>query len=142
MQRTISGMRGIEPNCEASSCSRATVNRSSRACAGSSSTFRCGSGSVEKAPVHIGPLSARPHDAALESLRRAIFAPRPDGQLPKIILEVDSTVRFSWILLGREPRSRTELLMVYAAVLAHGTLMSAADIARMVPELSATAIRR
>jgi hypothetical protein len=92
--------------------------------------------------VHIGPLSAQPHDAALESLRRAIFAPRPDGQLPKIILEVDSTVRFSWILLGREPRSRTELLMVYAAVLAHGTSMSAADIARMVPELSATAIRQ
>jgi TnpA family transposase len=92
--------------------------------------------------VHIGPLSAQPHDAALESLRRAIFAPRPEGQLPKIILEVDSTVRFSWILLGREPRSRTELLMVYAAVLAHGTSMSAADIARMVPELSATAIRQ
>jgi len=32
--------------------------------------------------------------------------------------------------------------MVYAAVLAHGTSMSAADIARMVPELSATAIRQ
>jgi TnpA family transposase len=92
--------------------------------------------------VHIGPLNAQPHDAALESLRRAIFAPRPDGQLPRIILEVDSTVRFSWILLGREPRPRTELLMVYAAVLAHGTSMSAADIARMVPELSATAIRQ
>jgi hypothetical protein len=92
--------------------------------------------------VHIGPLSAQPHDAALESLRPAIFAPRPDGQLPKIILEVDSTVRFNWILLGREPRSRTELLMAYAAVLAHGTSMSAADIARMVPELSVTAIRQ
>lgn len=51
-------------------------------------------------------------------------------------------MRFSWILLGREPRSSTELLMVYAAVLAHGTSMSAADIARMVPELSASAIRQ
>lgn len=47
-----------------------------------------------------------------------------------------------WLLLGREPHSRSELLMVYAAALAHGTSMSAADLSRMVPELSASAIRQ
>ena len=92
--------------------------------------------------VHLDALKAEPGNKAVEALRRALFASRPDGQLPEIILQVDSEVRFSWILLGREPRSRSELLMVYAAILAHGTSMSAADIARMVPELSADAIRQ
>ena len=58
------------------------------------------------------------------------------------ILEVDSTTRFSWLLLGREPGSCAELLMVYAAVLAHGTSLTAADIARMVPELASAAIQQ
>ena len=49
-------------------------------------------------------------------------------------------VRFSWIMLGREPRSDKELLMVYAGILAHGTALSAAETARMIPQLSAPAI--
>jgi TnpA family transposase len=92
--------------------------------------------------VHLDPLSVQTPNPAVEALRRAIFSARPDGQLPEIILEVDSTTRFSWLLLGREPGSRAELLMVYAAVLAHGTSLTAADIARMVPELASAAIRQ
>src|SRR3546814_18915822 len=41
-------------------------------------------------------------------------------QLPEVILAVDAQVRFSWIMLGREPRSTEELLMVYAGIMAHG----------------------
>jgi hypothetical protein len=92
--------------------------------------------------VHLTPLAAEGADAHLDAIRQAIFAQRPPGQLPEILLEIDSTVRFSWLLLGREPRSRSELLLVYAAVLAHGTSLSAADIARMIPELNANAIRQ
>ena len=93
--------------------------------------------------VHLDPLSAQTSNPALEALRRAIFSACPDGQLPEIILEIDSATRFSWLLLGgREPRSRVELLMVYAAVLAHGTSLTAADIARMVPELASATIRQ
>src|SRR5450755_502398 len=33
----------------------------------------------------------------------------------------------AWIMLGREPRSTHEPLMVYAGVLGHGTALSAAD---------------
>jgi TnpA family transposase len=51
-------------------------------------------------------------------------------------------VRFSWIMLGREPRSDKELLMVYAGILAHGTSMSAAETARMMPQLSAPSVRQ
>ena len=92
--------------------------------------------------VHLDPMSAQTPNPAVEALRRAIFSARPDGQLPEIILEVDSTTRFSWLLLGREPGSCAELLMVYAAVLAHGTSRTAADIARMVPELASAAIQQ
>lgn len=97
---------------------------------------------VDEAGTHAAPLLAERADTHLDALRRAIFEGRPVGQLPKIILEIDSHVRFSWILLGREPRSRTELLLIYAAVLAHGTSLSAADISRMIPELSPKAIRQ
>lgn len=92
--------------------------------------------------IHLDTVSAQRAEPAVEALRRAIFGAHPDGQLPRIILEIDSETRFSWLLLGREPRSRSELLMVYAAVLAHGTSMSAAEIARMVPELSSGAVRQ
>ncbi len=92
--------------------------------------------------VHLDPLEAQPEDAASVRLRRAIFEAHPPGQLPEIILEIDSATRFSWILLGREPRSRVELLMMYSAVLAHGTSLSAAEISRMVPEISPVAIRQ
>jgi TnpA family transposase len=92
--------------------------------------------------IHLDPASAQRAEPAVEALRRAIFNVHPDGQLPRILLEIDSETRFSWLLLGREPRARSELLMVYAAVLAHGTSMSAAEVARMVPELSAGAIRQ
>lgn len=81
-------------------------------------------------------------EASVDALRRALFERNPGGQLPEILLELDSSTHFSWLLLGREPHSRSELLIVYAAVLAHGTSMSAADLARMVPELSPSAIRQ
>nr|WP_249221523.1 Tn3 family transposase [Cupriavidus sp. KK10] len=45
-------------------------------------------------------------------------------------------------MLGREPHSHSELLLAYAAILAHDTSMSAADFVRMVPELSPPAIRQ
>lgn len=97
---------------------------------------------VDDKGIHLEPLVAAGRDSHLDTVRRAIFARRPVGQVPTIILEIDSSVRFSWILLGREPRSRSELLLVYAAVLAHGTSLSAADISRMIPELSPAAIRQ
>jgi TnpA family transposase len=45
-------------------------------------------------------------------------------------------------MLGREPRSASELLMVYAGVLAHGTALSAAETACMIPQLGAPAVRQ
>ena len=59
-----------------------------------------------------------------------------------MILAVDAQVRFSWIMLGREPRSTDELLMVYASVMAHGTSLTAIECARMISQLSATSSRQ
>ena len=75
-------------------------------------------------------------------LRAALDHRIGEAQLPELMLEVDAKVRFSWIMLGREPRSEKELLMVYAGILAHGTSMSAAETARMMPQLSATSVRQ
>lgn len=97
---------------------------------------------VDADGIHQERKAASPDDIRVIALRRALMDGRPPGQLPEIVLEIDSAVRFSWILLGREPNSRRELLMVYAAVFAHGTSMSAADVSRMIPELPVEAIRQ
>jgi hypothetical protein len=91
----------------------------------------CGKLKIDDA-IHIDPLVASAMPANVETLRGALFERHPGGQLPEILLEIDSATHFSWLLLGREPHSRSELLLVYAAILAHGTSMSAADLSRMV----------
>ncbi len=101
----------------------------------------CGKLKIDDA-IHIDPLVASATPASVETLRHALFERHPGGQLPEILLEIDSATHFSWLLLGREPHARSELLLVCAAILAHGTSMSAADLARMVPELSPPAIRQ
>ena len=92
--------------------------------------------------LHLTPLAAAEEEPELVKLRAALDHRIGEAQLPELLLEVDAKVRFSWIMLGREPRSEKELLMVYAGILAHGTSMSAAETARMMPQLSATSVRQ
>ena len=72
--------------------------------------------------LHLTPLAAEEEEPELVKLRAALDHRIGEAQLPELLLEVDANVRFSWIMLGREPRSDKELLMVYAGILAHGTL--------------------
>ncbi len=76
--------------------------------------------------LHLTPLAAEEEDSEVAKLRTALDRRIGEAQLPELILSVDADVRFSWIMLGREPRSTHELLMVYAGILAHGTSLSAA----------------
>jgi TnpA family transposase len=92
--------------------------------------------------LHLTPLVAEEEDPELDKLRTALDRRIGEAQLPEVILAVDAEVRFSWIMLGREPRSTHELLMVYAGILAHGTALSAAETARMIPQLAAPAVRQ
>jgi len=92
--------------------------------------------------LHLTALPADEEDPEVIKLRAKLDHRIGEVQLPEVILGIDAEVRFSWIMLGREPRSAEELLMVYAGILAHGTSLTAAECARMIPQLSATSIRQ
>ncbi|MDM0053746.1 Tn3 family transposase [Variovorax sp. J22R115] len=92
--------------------------------------------------LHLASLPADEDDPHVVRLRSQIDQRIGEAQLPEVILAVDAQVRFSWIMLGREPRTGQELLMTYAGILAHGTSLTAAECARMIPQLSATSIRQ
>jgi TnpA family transposase len=91
--------------------------------------------------LHLTPLAALEEDPKLSKLRTGLDKRVGEAQLPELILEVDAQVRFSWIMLGGEPRSTRELLMVYAGILTDGTALSAAETARMIPQLSPASVR-
>ncbi|MBK5207357.1 MAG: Tn3 family transposase [Polaromonas sp.] len=92
--------------------------------------------------LHLSALPAEDEDPAVIKLRAKLDLRIGEVQLPEVILAVDAQVRFSWIMLGREPRSTDELLMVYAGIMAHGTSLTSTECARMIPQLSATSIRQ
>jgi TnpA family transposase len=95
---------------------------------------------IEKDQLALGKLEAEPTSPEVEPVRDALFGEVGPVQLPEMIMEVDSHTRFSSALLGREPGSWQELLTLYAALLAHGTDMSAATVSLMIPQIGATAI--
>lgn len=92
--------------------------------------------------LHLTRLVAEEQDPRVARVREDFDNQIGEAQFPEIILEIDAVTRFSWIMLGREPRSESELLMVYAGMLAHGTAMSAAETARMIPQVSADNVRQ
>jgi len=98
--------------------------------------------SVDAEGIHLARQAATPEDERVAALRRTLYAGRELGQIAEMMLDIDSKLRFSWLLLGREPYGRDELLLVYAAVLNLGTAMTAAEVARMIPGLSAQAVRQ
>lgn len=59
--------------------------------------------------LHLSPIVADEEDPELVQLRAALDRRIGEAQLPEIILGVDAEVRFSWIMLGREPRTASEL---------------------------------
>ncbi len=92
--------------------------------------------------LHLTALPPEEETEEVTTLRNKLDQRINAVQLPELILAVDAQVRFSWLMLGREPRSTEELLMVYAGIMAHGTSLSAAECARMMPQLSAAGIRQ
>jgi hypothetical protein len=74
---------------------------------------------IEATKIHQHRLG--PHDTPpdLPELRDALLGSLPMVHLPQILVDVDARVRFSWLLLGREPVSEEELLYLYVALLGH-----------------------
>jgi TnpA family transposase len=83
-----------------------------------------------------------PHDTPydLPEVRDAMYASHPMIHLPEIVVDVDAKVRFSWILLGREPTSEEELLYIYVALLGHAMDIGAKRLSLMAPGLTVSGL--
>jgi len=91
---------------------------------------------VDAKGVHLKALAPQDEPEHLRTARRHLFDEIGHVQLPELIVEMDSHLRFSWNLLGRQPSSEAELLALYGALLAHGTELDIAGVAKMMPSTS------
>ncbi len=101
---------------------------------------KAGTVAIDGDQLRLPRRQPEPKDPRVEAARQAFARAAGDVQLPQVLIEVDGLTRFSWILLGRPARSEPELVTLYAALLALGSDLSAADIARMVPAVDADRI--
>lgn len=76
----------------------------------------------------------------LPEVRDALQTALPMIHLPEIVVEIDARVRFSWLLLGREPASEEELLYIYVALLGHAMDIGPKRLSMMAPDLSASGL--
>jgi hypothetical protein len=67
---------------------------------------------IDGTKIHQHPLAPQEAPPELESVREELYASLPSIHLPELMMAIDSEVRFSWILLGREPANEQELLYV------------------------------
>ena len=91
---------------------------------------------VDGNKIHQHPLAAEEALPDLAEIREDLYSSLPLVHLPDLIMAVDSEIRASWILLGREPADGQELLYVYAAMLGHAMDVSAHRLSLMTPGLS------
>jgi TnpA family transposase len=77
-----------------------------------------------------------PKTHSISQARYKLYREIGEAQLPEILLEIDSETRFSWAMLERPPHSVDELRYLYAALLAHGTDLTPAQVVRMVPGIA------
>jgi hypothetical protein len=95
---------------------------------------------IENDQIRLPKIKAQPEDPRLPLARRTVFDELRGAQLPDVLIEIDAKVRFSWQLLGRTPRSESELVTLYAALMALGSDLTPADLVRMIPNALADSI--
>jgi TnpA family transposase len=95
---------------------------------------------IDESRLIIPRIKAVEEDAQRTAVRRALFAQVGKVQLPDLLVEIDAATHFSWILLSRAPRSEQELIYLYAALIALGSDLTAADIARMTLGITADGV--
>jgi TnpA family transposase len=95
---------------------------------------------IDEGRLIIPRIKAVEEDAQRTAVRRALFAQVGKVQLPDLLVEIDAATHFSWILLGRTPRSEQELIYLYAALIALGSDLTAADMARMTLGITADGV--
>src|SRR3546814_11260420 len=90
---------------------------------------------IENDRLVVPKLKAAPEDERLKAIRRELFAGVGKIQLPDLLIAIDAATRFSWALLGRSHAIEHELLILYAALIALVSDLTAADMARLTPTL-------
>jgi TnpA family transposase len=91
--------------------------------------------SVDDGAIHLPRVPGQREHPEVARLRDALFKKIGVVQLPDLILDVDSHAGFSKVILGRPARNPTELLQVYAGMLAHACALDATGVSLMVPQL-------
>ena len=79
--------------------------------------------------LHLSALPADDEDPEVAKLRAKLDHRIGEVQLPEVILAVDAQVRFSWIMLGREPRSAARGDPIHEAGVQLGRLLRTAFLA-------------
>jgi len=95
---------------------------------------------IEGTKIHQHRLGLHDTPPDLPGFRDALLASLPMVHLPQILIDVDAKIRFSWLLLGREPASEEELLYIYAALLGHAMDIGAKRLSLMAPGLSVSGL--
>ena len=103
-------------------------------------TVKSGDVRIEDDHFVIPKIRADIEDPATGVIRRRLFGRIGHTQLTDVLVEADAVCRFSQAALGRAPRGEGELVAFYAALMALGTDLSAADMARMVPGVTSDTI--
>jgi len=91
---------------------------------------------IDAKRMSISPIEPEKAPAGYKDFKRLLAAEIGPIQLPEMALMIDAETRFSWKLLGRQPRDKLELISVYAALLVNGTNMSAKAVSMMIPGLT------
>ena len=99
-----------------------------------------GAVAVEDGELRLPRRKPAPRDPRSDPARQALALAVGNAQLPEVIIEIDHLTRFSWALLGRPARSERELVTLYAGLLGLGSDLSAAELVRMVPTLTADSL--
>lgn len=101
---------------------------------------KAGDFKIDATRMSIAPIKAETAPVGYKEYKILLAEEMGPVQLPELILKIDAETRFSWKLLGRQPRDRVELISVYGALLVNGTNMSAKSVSMMTDGLTAAQI--
>ncbi|MBB5499614.1 Tn3 family transposase [Paraburkholderia sp. MM5384-R2] len=85
--------------------------------------------------LHLSAIEALPTDGVPKRTRDLLFREIGTAQFADMIMEMDAHTGFSEVLLSRKARNASELVSLYAALIAHGTELDAKNVAAMIPQL-------
>lgn len=85
--------------------------------------------------LHLPALEALSEEIDPKRTRDLMFKQIGSVQFPDLLLEMDAHTNFSEILLARRATDESELVALYAALIAHGTEIDAKSVAAMTPQL-------